>query len=60
MSLCIAVQSGDVDRVSKILEDLHNKEEKEEEEEEEGEDIINLRNDQNHAPLHLACIIGSM
>ena len=57
MSLCIAVQSGDADRVSKILEELHDKEEKEEEEE---EDIINLRNDQNHAPLHLACIIGSM
>lgn len=52
--MCIAVQSGDTDRVSEILE------EHQEKEEEEEEDIIDLRNDQNHAPLHLACIMGSM
>lgn len=58
LSLCLAVQSGDLDTVKKILEDLQLNEDNGEGTE-EGK-IINLRNDQGHAPLHLAAIIGSL
>lgn len=55
MSLCLAVQSGDIDQVKIILE------QRECHEDGDGEDdVINLRNDQTHAPLHLSCILGSM
>ena len=46
LSLCLAVQSGDVEAVREIVG-------------EEG-DGVNLRNDQGHTPLHLACILGNM
>ena len=55
LSLCLAVQSGNIDQVKIILE------ERECHEDGDGEDdVINLRNDQTRAPLHLACILGSM
>ena len=44
--------------MKKILEDLQLNED-DDEGTEEGK-IINLRNDQGHAPLHLAAIIGSL
>lgn len=50
LSLCIAVQSGDVVQVTQLLN----------EQQVNMEDVINLRNDHNHAPLHLACITGSL
>ena len=55
MSLCLAVQSGNIDQVKIILEQRECHENRD-----DDDDVINLRNDQTHAPLHLACILGSM
>ena len=53
LSLCLAVQSGDVEAVREIVggegDGRH-----------ENTNVVNLRNDQGHTPLHLACILGNM
>ena len=55
MSLCLAVQSGDEDSIRKILEDMQLPSGIE-----EGDNVIDLRNEQGHAPLHLVAIMGSL
>ena len=56
ISLCLAVQSGDVESVAEMLR------EEEEGGREEGEGVraVNLRNEQSHAPLHLASAAGHL
>ena len=47
------MQSGDVEAVREIVggegDGRH-----------ENTNVVNLRNDQGHTPLHLACILGNM
>ncbi len=57
----MAVQSGDVGVVRRVLSEM------EEEEEEsgiggvaEGTKTVDQRNEQSHAPLHLACTSGNL
>lgn len=52
LSLCLAVQSGNVENVTNILEDMQL--------ESGNEDLIDLRNENGHTPLHLASITGSL
>ena len=49
----MAVQSGDLDEVKRILTECDKI---------EGEDvgIVDQRNEQSHAPLHIACATGNM
>ena len=59
LSLCVAVQSGDVEVIKKVLSEI-----KEEPHPcmgaDEGAKIVDQRNEQSHAPLHLACISGNL
>ena len=52
-SLCLAAQGGDVQEARRLLEnqDLG---------EEERLDLVNQRNEQHHAAIHLACAAGNM
>eukprot|EP00117_Sycon_ciliatum_P019861 scpid23486/ scgid17867/ Ankyrin-1; Ankyrin-R; Erythrocyte ankyrin len=52
-SLCIAAQGGDIAMARQLLEDdsLHG---------DEKLDLVNQRNDQRHAAIHLACVAGSI
>jgi ankyrin repeat protein len=50
LSLCLAVQSEDVQRVQQLLE----------ENEEENHNLVDQRNEHSHAPLHIACTTGNM
>ena len=50
LSLCLAVQSEDVQRVSQVLE----------ENESQCENLVDQRDEHSHAPLHIACAIGNM
>ena len=53
--MCLAVQSGDIESVCHILAEC---------EEQAGDDdqerLVDLRNQQSHAPLHLACTAGNL
>ena len=65
LSLCLAVQSGDLDSVERILVDLESQSEGREGEgmeavREDGQRVVDQRNEQSHAPLHLACTAGNM
>ncbi len=58
LSLCLAVQSGDVEPVKSLLVALEGGRE-------EGggcdtERTVDQRNEQSHAPLHLACTSGNV
>ena len=61
LSLCLAVQSGDVESVKRLLQDVSSGVE-------EGsyvgggdmERAVDQRNEQSHAPLHLACTSGNV
>ena len=57
LSLCLAVQSGDVEAVQRLLLGMGGGE--------EGgygdtERAVDQRNEQSHAPLHLACTSGNV
>ncbi len=52
--MCLAVQSSDVESVKNILSEMEDK--GEEEGYGELERVVDQRNEQSHAPLHLACI----
>jgi len=55
LSLCLAVQSGDIEAVRKILSEYES-----ENSAGEREKLIDQRNQDSHAPLHLACTTGNM
>ena len=50
LSLCLAVQSEDVQRVCQLLE----------ENEAQTDNLVDQRNEHSHAPLHIACTTGNM
>ena len=50
LSLCLAVQSEDVQRVQQLLE----------ENEVENHNLVDQRNEHSHAPLHIACTTRNM
>ncbi len=61
MSLCLAVQSGDVVSVKRLLQEVGVGEE--EHSYVGGGDMeraVDQRNEQSHAPLHLACTSGNV
>lgn len=45
MGLCEAVRKGDLQDAKLLINDSHN---------------VNQRNEQGHAPLHIACVLGHM
>ena len=57
MSLCLAVQRGDVTAVEQILQELG---ERGREGRREGEREVDQRNQQSHTPMHLACTAGNL
>lgn len=57
LSLCLAVQSGDVEVVRRVLCEV---EERGEARSAEGVRVVDQRNEQSHAPLHLACSSGNL
>lgn len=50
LSLCLAVQSGDLDEVKRVLSRVDG----------ENVHVVDQRNEQSHAPLHIACAAGNM
>ena len=46
MGLCEAVRRGDLEDANKLLTDCHHN--------------VDQRNEQGHAPLHIACVLGYM
>ena len=48
LSLCSAVQSGDALSVEQLLNSVSEQR------------IVDQRNEQSHAPLHLACAVGTL
>lgn len=63
LSLCLAVQSGDVEAVKKLLVGMEGGIGGEDGGAHLGGDrerAVDQRNEQSHAPLHLACTSGSV
>ncbi len=53
--MSLAVQSGDIESVRRILIECDK-----EAGEDQHERLVDQRNQQSHAPLHLACIAGNL
>lgn len=54
--MCLAVQSGDVESLKRLLMELDGGTG----EEGDRERAVDQRNEQSHAPLHLACTSGNV
>ncbi|XP_065183795.1 uncharacterized protein LOC135814569 isoform X3 [Sycon ciliatum] len=52
-SLCIAAQGGDIAMARQLLEDDSLRSD-------EKQDLVNQRNEQRHAAIHLACVAGNI
>ena len=60
MSLCLAVQSGDLESVKRLLVEMEGGSLDEEGVFADTERTVDQRNEQSHAPLHLACTSGNV